>query len=620
MITRRAFTAALASAPLLCSAETANTVETYLTALATSQWKERTARIAALRTPGDVRQRQEFIRKWLKEAIGGFPEKTPLNPKITGKLERDGYRVEKLTYESLPKFVVTANLYVPTSGPGPFPAVLGVAGHSATGKSIATYQHVWISLAKLGFVVLAFDPAGQGERLEYWDPQIKKSAVGGGTTEHIMAGLQCLLTGTNFARYEAWDGIRGVDYLLTRPEVDPERIGVAGNSGGGTQAAYLAVLEPRLAATVTSCYITSWEALWTDREPQDSEQVFPNFLRDGLDFGDFLIAFAPKPIMMTTAIKDFFPIRGARATFAEADKVFTVADAPGRAGYFEYDDPHGWSQPRREAAYRWLMKWFRNQETDGKEPEHKTEEEADLNVTPTGQVHDTPGLETVQSLNARLAEQQHAKRAALQANPSRLREIIRQRLAVLGWSGTVRSAGEGRIETEPGIEIAARLRPGSKQSVVIWIDSATAPDPGEEGVFAIDPRGFGETALKSGMRGYNPEYSRAMRAILVGKTMLGMQVFDTLRAFEYLKKQPGVDARHIRIAGRGNAGVVAQIAAALEPDVAGVESQGAPASWLGIAQSKTHYGDTNLIVPGVLQDFDLPDLRKLIAPRSYKVS
>ena len=82
--------------------------------------------------------------------------------------------------------------------------------------------------------------------------------------------------------------------------------------------------------------------------PQDGEQVFANFLKDGLDFPDFLIAFAPKPIHMATAIKDYFPIDGARATYAEAKRIFEILGAGDRMGYFEFDDTHGWSQPRRK--------------------------------------------------------------------------------------------------------------------------------------------------------------------------------------------------------------------------------------------------------------------------------
>ena len=188
----------------------------YLTRIAEGQWASRKEVIAKIKTPAALAVRQEYIRAKLLEEIGGLPAKTPLNARITGSLERGTYRIDKLVFESLPRFYVTANLYVP-AGAGPFPAVLGVAGHSNDSKAEDLYQHAWISLARRGFLVLAYDPPGQGERIEYLDPATGKSRAGVATSEHTSAGLQCLLTGTNIARYFIWDGIRAVDYLLTPP-------------------------------------------------------------------------------------------------------------------------------------------------------------------------------------------------------------------------------------------------------------------------------------------------------------------------------------------------------------------------------------------------------------------
>jgi cephalosporin-C deacetylase-like acetyl esterase len=651
MLTRRAFGAALGFAVAARPAETLDVggdfrgeLDRYLRLLARNQLTARATKIAGIDNAAEVRERQAFVRRWMLDAIGGLPDKTSLNARVTGTLERDGYRVENLVYESLPNFFVTANVYVPT-GTGPFPAVLGVAGHSDSGKAISTYQHVWISLAKRGFLVLAFDPPGQGERSEYFDPGTGKSKVGIGTREHMMAGLQCLLTGTTFARYEIADGVRAIDYLLTRPDVDSKRIAVAGNSGGGTQAAYLAVVEPRLAAAVTSCYITSWETLWDGPGPQDSEQVFPNFLHDGLDFGDFLVSFAPRPILMTTAVRDFFPIAGARATYAEAERLFRVADAPGRAGYFEYDDGHGWSQPRREAAYRWLSKWLQDREDEGREPPHATEDEKLLNVTPTGQVATSFGGETVQSLNWALARKTHANRSALRAKAPELRQLIRNRLRMgsvtlapdAEESGSVEVNGIGvgklRLRTDRDARVPALLilPPSEKPfGAVIWIDeagkSAAMHDllgivNAGEAVLAVDVRGCGESAVvPSAKGGYSAEYARAMRAVLVGKTLTGLQVTDALAAFEYLRGLPRVDARRIRIAGRGTGGVVARIAGALEPRIAAVSAERSLTSWMEMARSRIHRVPASLVVPGVLRDFDLPDLARLIAPRPLTIS
>ena len=239
-------------AALAVSGDLSGMLDAWLSGIAERQFTSRQQTLAATQTPDQVRARQEYVRRTILDSLGGWPEKTPLRPVITGTLDRDTYRVEKLVFESLPGFRVTANVYVPKQG-GPFPAILGVAGHSKEGKAIDTYQYAWIGFVKRGWLVIAYDPPGQGERSEYWDATANKSKIGIGTHEHTMAGLQTLLTGTNIARYEVWDGIRAFDYLLTRNDVDPKRIAVAGNSGGGTQSAYLSVLEPRLAVSAPSC-------------------------------------------------------------------------------------------------------------------------------------------------------------------------------------------------------------------------------------------------------------------------------------------------------------------------------------------------------------------------------
>jgi cephalosporin-C deacetylase-like acetyl esterase len=608
----------------------------YLTGQAEKHWTARSAKVAALSSPAQVRERQQYIRRWMTDAMA-FPAKTPLNAKITGGFARDGYRVEHVIFESQPKFYVTANVYIPTNVKGPFPAVLGVAGHSATGKAIDTYQYAWIGMVKRGFLVFAFDPPGQGERSEYFDPALGKSSVGIGVREHNMAGTQVLLTGATFARYESWDGIRAFDYLLTRKDVDPKRIAVAGNSGGGTQSAYLAVVEPRLAASVISCYMTSWAKLWTKPGPQDAEQDFPGFLSAGLDFGDFMIAFGPKPITMLTGIRDFFPIEGARNTYAEVKRVFEVLDAPGQAGYFEYDDEHGWHKPRREATYRWLTKFLEGKDDDGAEPPIKPEPEKNLNATSTGQVSTSLGGETVQSLNLKVAEKLFANRAAMRlSNSEKLRAVIARRLNLPPRTG-VPKATQVRpdallIETEPGIRIPALLQMPStsgKHPATIYVNSAGKGASSKEiealvgsgqAVLAIDPRGWGESAPDQGSSGYSGMWQLAQRAMLIGRPLSGMQVYDVLRAFDYLRSRPDIDPQRITVKGAGNGGILALYAGALEPSIAAVESTGAIASYMAIARAKKHSGVIDIVVPGVLHDFDLPDVAGLIAPRPLQIA
>jgi hypothetical protein len=140
-----------------------------------------------------------------------------------------------------------------------------------------------------------------------------------------------------------------------------------------------------------------------------------------------------------------------------------------------------------------------------------------------------------------------------------------------------------------------------------------------EVVLAIDPRGIGESAPGAGASGYGGMYQLAMRANLIGRPLIGMQVFDTLRAFDYLVSR--ADMRGIRsgILGKGNAGVIAQFAAALEPRLARVRSEGAIPSYMDIVRTKIHSGPIDVVIPGVLRDFDLPDLAAAISPRPLEI-
>jgi cephalosporin-C deacetylase-like acetyl esterase len=634
----------------LAAADISDPVGGYLDRLAHQMLEARSTEVAHLATRAQVVERQRYVRERILRALGGWPERTPLNARITGSFRRDGYIVERLVYESLPRFYVTADVYVPTSAKPPFPALLGTAGHSANGKANSTYQRGWISLARRGVLVLAYDPPGQGERSLYFDPELGQSRVGIGTREHTLSGLQCLLTGTNFARYELWDGIRGIDYLLTRPDVDPQRLAVAGNSGGGTQSAYLAAVEPRLAAAAPSCFITSWSKLWSNPGPQDAEQVFVDFLKDKLDFADFLLSFAPRPLKMLTATRDFFPIEGARATYREAQRFYELLGAPERLGFFEFDDEHGWSAPRRQATYQWMERWLNHREDTGTEQPTETEDERTLWATPNGQVAVAYRCETVQSLNQALAEKIYPERTAAHLrDAARLRALVVARIRLDLDPGAARQAPEVarvpasdqenhpqealRIETEPGVEVGATLfipnHAGGRKPVIVYLTPRRARPERDEDldemlragylVLVPEPRGWSYGVEVGTGSGYSPTYQASMRALLVGKTMVGLQVHDVIRAVDHLTTRSDVDPARLYLFGKGTGGVVALYTAALDARIARVAAENSVLSYMTIARAKLHQGTTGIIVPGVLKDFDLPDLAVLIAPRALRL-
>lgn len=607
--------------------------EAWLHREAEHHWDQRERDVAGLETAAAIRSRQEYVRRTMEELIGGLPkEKSPLRARVTGRFQRDGYRVENVIFESQPGFRVTANLYLPTAGNAPYPAVLGVAGHSSNGKASATYQSAFIGFVRQGFAVFAFDPPGQGERSEYYDAALGRSRVGIGTGEHTMSGLQTLLTGHTMARYEIWDGVRAFDYLLTRPEIDPKRIAVAGNSGGGTQAAYLAALEPRLAAIVSSCYMTRWRELWTGPGPQDAEQVFPSFVSKGLDFGDFALALAPRPFLMTTAIRDFFPIAGARATFKQNQRLFDLLGDGEHAGYFEYDDTHGWSQPRREAAYRFLARWMQQRQTDGREAPVLPEEESLLYATESGQVATSGGSETVQSLN--LAHARELARQRGKVTPESLARAI-------GWTGSpgmpeARKVGEFtrggvRVEklelvVEGGVPIPAHLfhpvGPAGPHAAVFVNPAGGAADPdvvtlARSGmlVLVVDPRGAGESYKPAGRTGYRQSYQLASRAILLGRNLVQMQASDLLAASVYLAARPEAGGKAQALYAKGAAGPAAILAAALDTRFAALAVERSIVSYMDVAAAGVHEGLDQTIVPGILAHADLTDVFPLLGGR-----
>ncbi len=618
-------------APLTVGGDYAGPFEAWLTREAEAHWNDREQAVNALVTRDAIAARQTDVRAKMLELIGGFPkQKSPLNARVTGSFTRDGYKVENVILESQPGFRVTANLYLPTTGKGPFPAVLGVAGHSANGKASATYQSAFIGFVKHGFAVLAFDPPGQGERSEYFDPATGRSRVGIGTGEHTMAGLQCLLTGHTMARYETWDGVRAFDYLLTRPEIDPKRIAVAGNSGGGTQAAYLAALEPRLAAVVSSCYMTRWRELWSGPGPQDAEQVFPRFISSGLDFTDFALANAPRPYLMTTAIQDFFPIDGARATYKQTQRLFDLLGQADRAGYFEYNDTHGWSQPRREAAYRFLAKHLQNRDIDGAEPKIAPEEESLLYATPTGQLATSGGSETVQSLNRKYA-------LTLAAPPPALtRETLAKALGYKGAPAPASATGRGEINrdalriekleltTEGGLTLPALLYhpPAAANRVVLFVSSlgkadADLPALANSGalVLAVDPRGFGESYKPAGRTGYRQSYQLASRAILLGRNLVEMQIADLQAALLYLRARPDAAGHPVTLYAKGAAGPLAVFTAALTPEIDELAVERSIVSYMDLVAAPVHDGLDQAVVPGLLAHGDLPGALALLGSR-----
>ena len=191
------------------------------------------------------------------------------------------------------------------------------------------------------------------------------------TTEHTLAGIGALV-GRSAAGYRVWDGIRALDYLASRPEVDATRLGCTGNSGGGTETAYLMALDDRIAAAAPSCYITTLERLFATIGPQDAEQNITGQVAFGMEHADYLTMRAPKPTLMAVGTLDFFDIDGAWTTFREVKNLYGLLGHAERVDIFESNEPHGFTKVRREACMRWMRRWLLKKDERRPNPKPKS--------------------------------------------------------------------------------------------------------------------------------------------------------------------------------------------------------------------------------------------------------
>ncbi len=632
-------------------------LRSYLQGIALQQLASRKELISKIRTPEQVEKHKAEVRHLLLTLMGGLPEeRTPLNIQTTGAIDRGDYRVEKIIYQSLPNFYVTANLYVPQSGKPPYPAVLQPTGHSPAAKVRAFYQTLDLGLVKNGFVVLTYDPLGQGERQIYYDADLDGSKVGGPTTEHDMAGIQCLLAGESIARYMVWDGMRGIDVLQSLSYVDPNRIGISGCSGGGTMTAYLGALDDRLRVAAPSCYITDWEDQLLGAGPQDAEQQFPDQFKRGLDHADLVEAFAPKPYLICSTSDDFFPIAGSRKAFEESRRIYSLLGAEDKISTAYDSGPHGTTKRQREAIYAWMNRWLKGESgAISPEPPFQTEYEEDLLCTPTGQVSTSLGGKTVSTLNMARFSKLTPPRPALNAKPDldRLQANLRQEIVRLTRydpsSGPLQAkvlddrerngfrlahltyqAGSGRVVTAP---LAEPSLPKARRRAILYVDQLgkdTAAAPGGDvaqlaqlgyTVLAVDPSGIGESASRGSAdsdTSFGPGKITWL-ALMVGEPLAGLRMDDILRGVDLLGEKGLLEEDKCLGFGKGFVGVDLLHAAALDERITGVVIEDGLLSYASVARTPIHRQIFESIIPGVLGKYDLPDLVASLAPRPVQL-
>jgi len=606
--------------------------------LAARAYQTRNRQIASLTTPAAVRKRQQWARETFWRLVGEAPERTPLNLRTVGSFEREHYRVEKLIYESQPDFHVSANLYIPKSYKPPFPGVLFQMGHTANGKAGATYQRCCQGLAQLGFLVLGFDPMGQGERIYY--PKDVGPRGPSATDEHSHAGRPMLLVGQSATRMQVWDGIRSMDVLAAHPLVDAKRIGATGQSGGGTTTMFLSAVDNRIAAAVVCSGITENFACANFDAPgstDDAEQDFVGSGTVGFDRWDLLYPLAPKPLLVSVSNRDFFGTYSPRyissgwEEFQKLRRIYSVLGQEQKIAWGGTPLPHGLSYDTRLLVYNWFTRWLKGESARIEvEPPTKLEEDATLWVTSSGN--------TVQSLSSKTPYALTVAALQKEKTPVDLKTLFQAEMPVKGLSARILKQVPSEACRIAAIEIPSARnvwlpawlfwpkRDAAVKSVLLLLEPSGRNGNWQEGglyqslaaeghiVCVPDLRGVGDLTPEMG-RGaaidaqrHRGEEEWAWGSMILGKPLVGQRVTDILAMQEALRRYPGVANHPFAVAARGKMTVPAQLAAALDSNYSVLYLAGGLLSFRNIVETEYYNHPFANFLPGILRHTDLPEL------------
>jgi len=573
-------------------------------------------------------------KKGLKRSLGvfwgAFPETPcPLDPKKLGEIKRDGYRVEKIVFQTMPGVWMTSNAYVP-DGKGPFPAVLCVHGHWRGAKQDPVVQSRCIGLAKLGFFVLVVDAFGAGER------GISKKL---GEYHGEMVAATLIPTGRVLAGIQVYENTRAIDYIQSRPEVNPESIGVTGASGGGNQTMYIGAWDERLKAVVPTCSVGNFQAYLGTACCLC--EVVPGVLTFTEEWG-LLAMVAPRALMVISATKDApqFSVAEAKKSLAGARPVFALKNASTKIRHAIFESPHAYNQPMREAMYGWMTLHLKG-EGDGapiREPEMKPEDPETIRCFPGDSRPDDwltlpqfAALEATKILSGIPTPGNDSAWATWKAQKKF--DLRIWTMGPLSYPGPPKPAIETtpgknsqilRVASEPGIDIRARLDPGHAGKTVILVDVkgyekaaphklATELRKANWTVYTLDLRATGQTAHLRDKVGRAADHNTAEWSLLTGRPLLEQWVTDISRFLD------STGIQEATLIGNGPAGVVALCAAAHDKRI----TQAATVDSLASYVSDVPYENQRLgiMVPGILREFgDIQHIAAVAAPKRLLVA
>jgi len=607
----------------------------YLHTQATQLINQREEQVQAIKSPKDWQDRKNQLKEKLLLGLGGLPEKTALNSQVLGKIDRETFHVEKILYESLPGFYVSASLFIPRQRQNPAPAIIYCSGHALEAFRSETYQHIIINLVKKGFVVLAFDPIGQGERLAYLEEGAPFS-IKGNTREHSYSGIQSMMIGHSLARYMVHDGMRAVDYLLSRPEVDGKRIGITGRSGGGTQSALIAAADERILAAAPENYITSFLRIWESIGPQDAEQNLLSSHKLGIDHADLLSIRAPKPALVLTTSRDFFSIQGAKESFQEVKNLYKMLGKAEHLYFAQDDHQHGSTPSNREAMYRFFQKEL-NLPGNPKDEESQIFTPEELSISPKGNVFTLDGSKDIFALNHRFYTPKHKKvwkhKQAVKEDILSIASISNQKKNYSEVYTGRHTSGDYVIEKYflefsdghyplPYFAIYNPQKP--PKEIILYLSTSGKPANLEKGseleellqkgylIIAADMLNTGElaNAYKGDSHLSNVSYNLIFGSSLIGKSLPALQAEDMLSLLEHLSEKYKID---LSAMAEEELGVSLLHAALVDDRIKTLILKHPLLSWENMLYTKNYLPKwAYAVIPGALTHYDLPDLMSWI--------
>ncbi|RYF11751.1 MAG: hypothetical protein EOO42_20950, partial [Flavobacteriales bacterium] len=477
-----------------------------------------------------------------------------------------------------------------------------------------------------------------------------KALTRGSTTEHTLLNLSSNLLGTSAAAYELFDNVRGLDYLLSRAEVDTDKIGCTGNSGGAMQAIYFTAFDDRVKVVAPCSYLASRAYTFATTGSADGCAQIPAEGLAQLEMSDYLIAAAPRPILVLAGRYDFIAYNATLDSYADLQKVYKSLGAEEKLSILTVDDGHGISKPKREKAVQWFRKWFYNDEKKIEEQIGEVETDVDLFATKTGKVSTNyPDEVNIAEQNIKLFDDKRSDRLSF-AKKSKTEKvkIIRQLLSLkqddlqvdVERVGEITADGinfnKVIIRKEDEIPVPALVcYPQQKPTkVVVWLsdkgkanlaDSIVLMQKYKQQGYAIvlaDLPGMGETADKiseNDPKYFDESYRNAILGLHVGKPLVGLQTSALLNLIAFVKQDKALDNLPIELNAEGTAGIAALHATFLDNKIGKLNLFSPLKSYEEVLSKPLIKNRYVTVIPNVLTYYDLPDIVKWIGDKRVSV-